>query len=344
MKTNLAKIIYLKYRYWLKSFFSAKEKKRYKNIINSKKCIVMLAADYGNLGDVAITYAQEKWLAKHFPTFEIVDVPISRTSEHLKALKRICTPNDIITIVGGGNMSDLYFDIELLRQQIVKTFTQNRIIIFPQTMFWGDTIGAKYLKNRARRIYSKHTNITVAAREIWTNETMKSMSIDCILLPDVVMTLDERKPEEKRNGITMCLRKDKESGLTDSFVRMLIDRLKENYAITDSDTHIGRDRLNYEEREKELKNIWKQFRSSEWIITDRLHGMIFAFITGTPCIVLPNNNFKIEGCYKWIKDCGYVFYMGECNVDDILDRLEKPIINDFDEVSKRIHRKFEKIC
>ena len=31
------------------------------------------------------------------------------------------------------------------------------------------------LKNRAKRIYSKHKNITIAAREIWTYDTMKNI-------------------------------------------------------------------------------------------------------------------------------------------------------------------------
>lgn len=44
-------------------------------------------------------------------------------------------------------------------------------------------------------------------------------------------------------------------------------------------------------------------------MTDRLHGMIFAFITRTPAIVIPNSNFKIRGCFQWIKDCGYILYI-----------------------------------
>jgi len=45
------------------------------------------------------------------------------------------------------------------------------------------------------------------------------------------------------------------------------------------------------------------------VITDRLHGMIFAFITGTPAIVLPNNNGKIEHSYDWISECGYICFL-----------------------------------
>ena len=44
-----------------------------------QKIIVALAADYGNLGDIAITFAQEAFLRTCYPDYEIVDFPISST-------------------------------------------------------------------------------------------------------------------------------------------------------------------------------------------------------------------------------------------------------------------------
>ena len=43
---------------------------------------------------------------------------------------------------------------------------------------------------------------------------------------------------------------------------------------------------------------FKDFQKSELVITDRLHGMIFCYITKTPCIVMPNNNHKILMTYE----------------------------------------------
>ena len=336
---SLVKILYIKIRFCLKCFF-AKSTSVYDSLRGKKKCLVMLAADYGNLGDVAITYAQEQWLAVQYPEYEIVDVPISKTLSHLKALKNICSSTDIITIVGGGNMSDLYFDIEILRQMVVKAFQNNRIISFPQTLFFSDTLGGKFLKWMAKRTYSKHKNLTITAREIWSFNTMKQISLDCLLLPDIVMTLDKSEPKVERSGITMCLRNDKEASLSKDFVHELRERLSLDFAVADYDTHIDKEGMSVAEREQELEMIWTSCRSSQWVLTDRLHGMIFAFITGTPCIVFPNNNYKIEGCYKWIKDCGYVFYLGECNIDDIIKRIGKPVTNKYNEISNIINSKF----
>ncbi len=337
---SLAKILYIKARFEQQYWCSPASMPEYEQLRGKKKCLVFLAADYGNLGDVAITHAQEQFLKQRFPEHEVVDVPISKTLSHLKTIKSICSPKDIVTIVGGGNMSDLYFDIELLRQMVVMAFPNSRIISFPQTMFFSDTVAGRYLKKQARKTYSNHSQLTIAAREKWSYKTMKEMMPHSLLLPDIVMTLDEREPQVVRKGITLCLRNDAESTLSNDFKTELRTRLSENYAVVDYDTHINRGGLSLKERENELHKIWSQFRRSEWVITDRLHGMIFAFITGTPCIVLPNNNFKIEGCYNWIKDCNFVLFLENASVSSI-DQLLKLKIDDFnfEGVSMNIRKK-----
>ena len=337
---NIAKIIYLKWRFRFKHWLSPKVQPEFEHLRGKKKCLVMLAADYGNLGDVAITYAQEEYLAKHFPNFEIVDLPISKTLTHLKSLQHLCSENDIITIVGGGNMSDLYYDIELLRQMVVKAFPFNRVILFPQTMFFSDTLGGKYLRHKAERTYSRHKNLFITARERCSFMAMKDMFPKSSLLPDIVMTLDKREPSTQRKGVTICLRNDAESNLSKTFKYELRERATKISDVTDYDTHIGRGGLSIDEREKELNKIWAQFRSSQWVITDRLHGMIFAFITDTPCIVLTNNNFKIEGCYNWIKDCGYIYFLKDTSIESILKLLDKPIFNNFESVHENIVNRF----
>ena len=72
---------------------------------NRNKIYVVLAADYGNLGDIAISYAQYKYLSVEFPCFDIIDVPISRTHRNIREVKKIISNRDVITIIGGGNFT-----------------------------------------------------------------------------------------------------------------------------------------------------------------------------------------------------------------------------------------------
>ena len=81
-----------------------------------------------------------------------------------------------------------------------------------------------------------------------------------------------------------CLRSDKESVMNhqnvDEIESFLKDRISEiRYTDTQMDNYCK------ENRELLLKQKIKEFQSAELVITDRLHGMIFAAITGTPCTV-----------------------------------------------------------
>ena len=51
-------------------------------------------------------------------------------------------------------------------------------------------------------------------------------------------------------------------------------------------------------REGLLKTKLEEFASCELVITDRLHGIIFAFITNTPCIALDSLSYKNNGICK----------------------------------------------
>lgn len=305
---------------------SRKKREEYEKYIGQRKIIITLAADYGNLGDVAITYAQTKYLKDKYPNYVIIELPISKHFTHLKALKAICTEDDIITTVGGGNMGELYDDIEYCRQFVIKKFKHNKIISFPQTIDFSNTSKGDKELNRAIKLYGSHPNLTIVAREQTSYEKMKEVfSKNRVLLaPDIVMSLNQVQPEYKRENITLCLRDDKEKNITRENEKKLVDRIyKEFTNVITYDTHIGGGRYSLEEREEELNKIWNAFKKSKVVITDRLHGMIFCYITKTPCVVLQNNNHKIKGCYEWIKECEYIVLIEENDIDKIMDKVHQ---------------------
>lgn len=298
------------YKYYNRFRLYSHLKKEEFRLPDSPRCLIFLAADYGNLGDVAITYAQKKFLLQHFPSYEVIEVPAAKTLPYLQSIKKQINSGDVITVVGGGNMGDMYFDIELFRLLVVKSFPDNQIILFPQTIDYSYSKEADTLLNLSKKIYGKHPDLTMCAREKVSFNKMQQYypEVDIRLAPDIVMTLDEFSDNERDNTVIFCLRNDKEkSAGNDTLVAELKDILGERgYEFKDRDTHIGGGRYSEEEKYGYLRKLWDEFSSTSLVITDRLHGMIFAFITGTPAIVLPNSNFKVESCYEWIKDCGYV--------------------------------------
>ncbi len=292
-----------------------------------QKVIVALAADYGNLGDIAITFAQEAFLRTCYPDFEIVDFPISATFTRLKALKRIVSPNDIVTIVGGGNMGDLHYTIEDCRRFVIEAFPRNRIISFPQTIDFSKSEFGRRQLQKTIQVYRKHDNLHLFARESISFDLMKKAfpGLNVYLAPDIVLSMNQYQKGQMRDGIMLCIRNDDESAFTgeslSTFMRTISSAFTNCISV---DTHIGRDRLSIQDREAELFNIWKSFRKAQVVITDRLHGMIFAAITGTPCVVLQNNNHKIKSTYEsWLRPLNHIRLQENFDAEETLQTVSE---------------------
>jgi len=281
------------------NFFSSQNLKK-----EDSKVFIFLAANYSNLGDVAITYAQEKFIQNTLPNHKVVLIPINKTIEGIIFVKSILNASDCITIVGGGNFGDLYNQIEALRQLVITSFPHNKIISFPQTFDFSNSPKGKKSLEKAISVYSKHSDLSFFVREQQSFELMQYHfpKVKVFLTPDIVLSLDQSQPQMERNGVTLSLRADDEKLLTFEQNESLINWAQQTFPnVSFYDTHINKGNLSEQQLEEELNKIWKQYKSSELVITDRLHGMIFAYITNTPCLVFLNNNHKISASYEWIK-------------------------------------------
>ncbi len=286
---------------------------------------IFLAADYGNLGDIAITLAQKKLLSNFFPNDHIIEVPASSNLSQIKAICCKIKNNDIITIVGGGNMGDMYLGYEITRQLIVKLFPDNKIISFPQTTDYSLTDKGQAVLKSAKHVYNNNKKLLLLAREMRSYTFMQQhFSARSIVTPDIVMTLPAlQNTDNKREHIYFCLRNDKEKCISDINIKEMI-LLCKNYDETETiDTHIGDKQCNFAIA---LHDFLLKISSAKLLITDRLHGMIFSYITGTPCIAFDNSNGKVGLCYEWIKDCNYICYLGSYDKLKFKNILKK-IIN-----------------
>ncbi len=277
---------------------------------NKKNCKYVYFLDtpeYGNLGDQAIAYAMMKFMNDFFPEYVQVEVQENQIYYNIKKLKKLIKPDDIICLTGGGNMGVLYQRYEAIRRMIIKNFPNNKIIIFPQTIDYGKTrYGSREFKN-AKKIYNNHKNLTLMAREEKSYKIMKDNFDKCnvFLCPDIVLYLNYFDLcKKKNNSVGICLRDDKErvvSGVDLEKINKLNCKVNKT-STTASD--VGE--INVKNRKKVIENKLLEIAKNKFFITDRLHGMIFAFITNTNCIALPNSNGKVEGVYKWIKNKGNV--------------------------------------
>ena len=76
------------------------------------------------------------------------------------------------------------------------------------------------------------------------------------------------------------------------------------------------------ERKQYLEDMFTDISSAELVVTDRLHGMVFCAITGTPCVVFPNDHHKIREAAKWFGGIDYICYIDRVDVlDDAIDKV-----------------------
>ncbi len=264
---------------------------------------VALAADYGNLGDLAITSAQVKFLAQTYSDAIIECIPISSSFSAIKVLRRRIRPEDVITLVGGGNTGDMYDDIQYLRELFIRNFHGNQIISFPQTIEFSRSLYGRWARRRARRVYGQHPNLSVMARDTKSFECAKALfgGNRVVLAPDVVLSLDETEPVHERQGVLMVLRTDREQNLGSEDLVRLRTHFGKSGQVSERDTHVGDVRLDARGAALELEAFWAACRESELIVTDRLHGMIFSVITGTPCIAFDSRTGKVGNFYRdWL--------------------------------------------
>lgn len=297
-------------------------------LVGDKNAFVFLSADYGNIGDLAISAAQSNFITNQLTDYTLINVPISKTRLRIDSIKKQIKPNDIVTIVGGGNMGVMYPDIEELRQLVIRSFPNNRIVCFPQTLDWDESVKSDHAIQRIVKIYSKHPDIHIFTRESIThtklNELFSSYSnVNIGLVPDIVMsataqTLGAQESLEPA-GILRCLRNDKESALSSAQYAALDGALAgTGFEITKTDTHAGGSQLDEAHCAKLLADKLTQFRSAKLVVTDRLHGMILCLLAGTPCLVLPNSNHKIRQTWlDWLQHHTRLIFVEPAQFDEI---------------------------
>lgn len=318
------------YRYHLgkRKIGSLDEYKKTKNIY------YLMAPSFGNVGDEAIVESSILYLKDMFFEFTLVVIDYVDTLQTLQEIKRICKKEDIIVLQGGGNIGTLYYDAERMREFILEKFPNTTIISMPQSIFFSNDQQGKRRLDRCKKTYNSHSNFIIIAREQYSYEIMMHEFSNCkvLLNPDIVFYLSKIINSDEineRSGIMTCLRTDKEDILKNKRFS-IIHNLAEKYDdLIISDTCVSRNIPN-EIRTNEVFSLINQFKKMRIIITDRLHGMVLAALTNTPCIVMPSIDKKVIGTYNWIQDIDFVKFINKNDIDDITKIVEEMLIQKYE--------------
>lgn len=273
-----------------------------------------------NMGDHAIVRAETEFINRCLgDKVTLVEVQTGQTESAIDYLRKNIRKQDLIVLSGGGYIGDEYIEVYTPLKRILKEFCKNKTIVFPQTIYFSDA----YREKRFSELCKKHENLTIFVREKKSCEIFRSIGITAYLVPDIVLS-QTPKEHNAHEDILLCMRNDVEKNMSDSQVQQILTILQNFGSVTVTDT-VEPKIFPFDERFAYLDKMLNTFSNSKLVVTDRIHGMIFSYLTNTPCLVFGNYNHKVESEYEWIKDCPKVRFMKSFDIDKIYAEISKLI-------------------
>ena len=325
MLNTLKKMIPNNIKFKIKSQRFIKEYNEYLDYCkknNQEKCILFGTPKHGNIGDHAITIAIYKFMSdRGKKVFEVSSFDRFYLMDYIK---KTIENDDIILINGGGFIGSQWIEEEKMVRDVVSSFKDNKIIIFPQTLYYKDDENGKKECDISLNIYNNHKDLTICTREkkSYNFVTENITNARCIFVPDIVLYLDNIDFNNKRENALFCLRSDPEKSVSNTDIKKVKECFKSNNLNIDYTDTVINSQISKVDREKIFYDKLEEFSKYKIVVTDRLHGMIFAAITSTPCLVFSNYNYKVKGVYEWIKNLDYIsFIEGDFDADEQIKKL-----------------------
>lgn len=311
--SNSKRFLTLLRRRTQKSFYIISNYLKLKKIVkqstnNYSRAFLLGTEDFGNLGDHQIAVSEVDFLNRYFSN--VIEVPASRyfSYQGQKMIINEILPDDIIFLTGGGNFGNVYPMSRDIRNDVVRKWRKNIKIVMPQTAYYTcDKAGEKALKEDVRLLTQKNHTVLIARDQDSYRFLKKYFHCKVLLTPDIVLYSSYNcAVRDRENLVLFCLRSDEESILNEEKRQSIVTFMQTIFPkIEWMDTQKTYN-ITVEHRGVALGDVFEKIQSASLMITDRLHGMIFCAITGTPCLVLENYNHKVRGSYEWLEELSYI--------------------------------------
>ncbi|MCF8055241.1 MAG: polysaccharide pyruvyl transferase family protein [Desulfocapsa sp.] len=268
-----------------------------------------------NIGDHLIQWGAERFFNSHgMRIIYRASTWDYRTSRAQAAIN----PGDVIICQGGGHLGDLYPHHQRLREQVIRDFPENRIVVLPQSIYFQDPEA----EQRAVAVSRSHKDLHLCLRDQRSFDMASGWGCTSIsLLPDMVHALwpleNKSFPVADGEGVLYLIRKDREGMQLPAAVeqqrRRFID-WSDLLGITDTGIlaivaagmaagnpfGIPR-RLLAVESHRLIRRAIVRFSPVEHVITSRLHALLLGLLMGKRVTVLNTLTGKtISYCSSWL--------------------------------------------
>ncbi len=269
------------------------------------------------MGDYAIVKAEKEFIRNALTKdAQIIEIPVRCTESAIDIIEKTITEDDIIILSGGGYVGDEYIEVYVPLLSILKKFRKNLIIMFPQTVFFH----SEKRQERFMRQCKKCLDLNIFVREHVSQQIFNRYGIGASIVPDIVLSCTPIIHVE-RKGVLMCMRNDVEKAVSTEDHDLIVSLLRKYGEVELTDT-VASYIFEQSERFVILEEMWEKFSKSALVVTDRIHGMIFAYLTNTPCVAIGNYNHKVESEYQWLSHCNNIRFVANLTECDLKQAIE----------------------
>ena len=267
-----------------------------------------------NVGDLLINVGLEKLLAdngrKIVHRFSIKDY---------ERFIHVVKDEHVLLLHGGGNMGDVWPRHESLRQNVIKRFTRNKILVFPQSAYFSEESKVE----DCAAAYRAHPDCTIFLRDHKSFELVRQkFRVPCAMSPDTAHQLWQAggvfMPAYGGEGELRLMRRDHESSTGDGTSGNAVDwntiitpLQKAKYQMCNAmlqangflslQPHLMR--LWYAHRDHVVDHCATYFKGYARVKTDRLHGIIMSLLLGKEVEMKDNSYGKLSTyCAAWMPD------------------------------------------
>lgn len=276
---------------------------------------------HNNIGDILIWQGEIEFLQKL--KYRCWDYASIYTCSFPKLSEDV-----VILLHGGGNFGDVWRDNQDFRIEVCKRYPNNKIIVFPQTVFYEN----REILSADAELFSKHNNLFICARDEYSYQVLKrDFKNQILLLPDMAFCIStiqaERTNDYLEKKVLYLKRSDKELGgfsynLPENveehdwptfekkyFIDFVMDwsiRFVRHFKIPFLMKWV--DYIALKIYRKVLIKVGRYFLMPYTeIYTTRLHVFILGILLHKPCHVIDNNYGKNSHFYlTWLKDLEFV--------------------------------------
>ena len=154
-----------KYIKEMKLYYQNKTQEIINNISEKRNIFLIGTSDRSNLGDHLIALSAKQILEDCFNNYTVHEITGDHFRNERSQLAKVISNQDVIFITGGGFLGDLWMDEEQMVRDILKDYSNNQVIVLPQTIYFASNNSNVNEYVNTQKKYDAHKDLTLFARD-----------------------------------------------------------------------------------------------------------------------------------------------------------------------------------